>query len=229
MTLPIKRILFLLTLAGETGLVKCSRRQDEGIPKVSEAHRAARRAEIIDAALRCFRRAGYQRASMADIIQESGLSAGAIYGYFPSKQALLLATAGTVLDARRIELGIDDAGRVAGRSPAAIVETVTRGLEASGLLSMVVHTWGEAAVDSDLRQVVSGMFAHVERVVRESLERWAAGSPPATSDDQGLPRDPERLVPIVLALIQGYVLRRTLSDAFDRDAYLRATASMLPS
>ena len=50
------------------------------MPKVSEQHREARRDQIVDAALRCFSRKGFQRTSMADIIAESGLSAGAIYG-----------------------------------------------------------------------------------------------------------------------------------------------------
>ena len=49
------------------------------MPKVSQEHRDARRAQILRAAAACFERKGYQRTTMADIIRESGLSAGAIY------------------------------------------------------------------------------------------------------------------------------------------------------
>ena len=54
------------------------------MPKVTDEYRIAKREEIADAALRAFRRKGFQGASMADIIAESGLSAGAIYGHFAS-------------------------------------------------------------------------------------------------------------------------------------------------
>lgn len=48
-----------------------------------------RRTEILDAAERCFARAGFHRASMQDICGEAGMSAGNLYRYFPSKEALI--------------------------------------------------------------------------------------------------------------------------------------------
>jgi AcrR family transcriptional regulator len=39
----------------------------------------------------CFARQGYHATSMDDVVRESGLSVGAIYSYFPSKQDLFLA------------------------------------------------------------------------------------------------------------------------------------------
>lgn len=48
-----------------------------------------RRAEILDAAERCFARAGFHRASMQDICAEAGMSPGNLYRYFPSKEALI--------------------------------------------------------------------------------------------------------------------------------------------
>ena len=50
------------------------------MPKVTDEYRVARRDEIIDVAIRCFLRQGYARTSVADLVAESGLSAGAIYG-----------------------------------------------------------------------------------------------------------------------------------------------------
>ena len=48
-----------------------------------------RRAEIIDAAERCFARSGFHRASMQEICAEAGMSPGNLYRYFPSKETLI--------------------------------------------------------------------------------------------------------------------------------------------
>lgn len=49
------------------------------------------RSAILDAALRRFSIAGYNAASVDDICNEAGVSKGAFYHHFPSKQALFLA------------------------------------------------------------------------------------------------------------------------------------------
>jgi AcrR family transcriptional regulator len=61
------------------------------MPKVTEAHLEARRQQIVDAAQTCFGRKGYHQTTMQDICQESGLSPGAIYRYFASKEAIRTA------------------------------------------------------------------------------------------------------------------------------------------
>src|SRR5690349_19443486 len=58
------------------------------VPKVSVEHEQMRRQQILDAALACFSRRGYHATSMEDIVREAGLSVGAIYTYFPSKEEL---------------------------------------------------------------------------------------------------------------------------------------------
>jgi TetR/AcrR family transcriptional regulator, repressor for uid operon len=44
---------------------------------------------ILDAAERCFARAGFHRTTMQDICREAGVSPGALYIYFNSKEALI--------------------------------------------------------------------------------------------------------------------------------------------
>src|SRR5918992_5210095 len=63
------------------------------MPKVSEEHLAARRRQILDAALVCFSRSGFHRTSMQQIFEESGLSPGAVYRYFKSKDQIVEAIA----------------------------------------------------------------------------------------------------------------------------------------
>ncbi len=52
-----------------------------------------RRAEILEAAQRCFVRSGFHGASMQDICTEAGMSPGNLYRYFPSKEALIAGIA----------------------------------------------------------------------------------------------------------------------------------------
>ena len=61
------------------------------MPRVSEQHLAARRRQILDAAVALFSERGFARTSMSDVVRESGLSMGAVYRYFPSKVDLVIA------------------------------------------------------------------------------------------------------------------------------------------
>jgi AcrR family transcriptional regulator len=63
------------------------------VPKVSEEHLQARRAQILDGARRTFAREGYEGATVAKLEQEIGLSRGAIFNYFPDKWSLFIALA----------------------------------------------------------------------------------------------------------------------------------------
>jgi AcrR family transcriptional regulator len=63
------------------------------LPKVSPAYEQRRREQILEAAMACFAQHGYRATSMEDIVHQSGLSVGAIYTYFPSKEELFLALA----------------------------------------------------------------------------------------------------------------------------------------
>jgi AcrR family transcriptional regulator len=61
------------------------------MPKVDQEHLDARRQQIVDAARARFAAHGFARTSMADIVTESGLSTGAIYRYFTSKDEIVVA------------------------------------------------------------------------------------------------------------------------------------------
>ncbi len=50
-----------------------------------------RRDQILEAALNCFARTGYQGTSMDAIVAESGLSKGSLYWHFKSKRELFMA------------------------------------------------------------------------------------------------------------------------------------------
>jgi len=59
------------------------------MPKLKPEVQTARREHILDAAERSFARAGFHRTTMHDICREAGVSPGALYVYFDSKEALI--------------------------------------------------------------------------------------------------------------------------------------------
>ena len=65
--------------------------------KVSKEQVAEHRARILDAAARLFRLRGFDDVTVADVMKEAGLTHGAFYGYFPSKEALIAEAVGQAL------------------------------------------------------------------------------------------------------------------------------------
>ncbi|MGH9129185.1 MAG: TetR/AcrR family transcriptional regulator [Acidimicrobiales bacterium] len=61
------------------------------MPRLAEATKAERRADILAAALDCFSRTGYHDTTMAEVAEAAEVSKGTPYLYFPSKEALFIA------------------------------------------------------------------------------------------------------------------------------------------
>jgi AcrR family transcriptional regulator len=59
------------------------------MPKLKPDTQRARREHILDAALKCFARGGFHATTMHTICREAGISSGALYVYFDSKEALI--------------------------------------------------------------------------------------------------------------------------------------------
>ena len=72
------------------------------MPKISEERRAERREQILAGARRCFAANGYEGATVAKLEHEIGLSRGAIFNYFGSKDELFAELAAQ--DSERISL-----------------------------------------------------------------------------------------------------------------------------
>jgi AcrR family transcriptional regulator len=68
------------------------------MPRLSSEAQSARRERILDAAERCFVRTGFHAATMQHICEEADVSAGALYVYFASKEALILGLCDREMD-----------------------------------------------------------------------------------------------------------------------------------
>jgi TetR/AcrR family transcriptional regulator, transcriptional repressor of aconitase len=195
------------------------------MPKVTEAHRAARRDEIVAAALRCFAAKGYQRTSMADVIEESGLSAGAIYGYFAGKQELFAAVAGRILEARQGEL---EQQRALGEplAPGQVMATLIDGMRREPFGHVIVQLWAEAAVDPEIAELVQAVLLRVRETVRQQLVDWASAEPGRVDGDPG--EWAARVTPVMVGIAPGFMIQRAIVPGFDEAAFLAALPEVLP-
>lgn len=65
--------------------------------KVSKERVAEHRTRIMDAAARLFRQRGFDDVTVAEVMKEAGLTHGAFYGHFPSKETLIAEAVGQAL------------------------------------------------------------------------------------------------------------------------------------
>lgn len=185
------------------------------MPKVSDAHRAARKEQILDAALACFVEKGFQRTSMADIVAASGLSAGALYVHFASKQEIVIDTVRTVVGHRAAELhAMRDAGPDL-PDPIAMIRRLTSGMVDDLIdIRLLTQFWGEATTDPELRGLVENVLDGLREAFLGYLTAWAEHR--GAVDPAGWAR---RVLPVKLALTQGFVMQAALISDFDADAY----------
>ena len=188
------------------------------MPKVTDAHRAARRDEILDAAQRVFARKGYRGSSITAIIDESGLSAGAIYSYFEGKQELFHAVVERTLAVRtsQIAAGAGEQPRSAGE----LIRSVLVSMRGQPISTMAPQIWAEAAVEPETRKVVARVYEQLGRMLCAELTAWASGNPARVDGD------PEawaaRVTPVLISIVPGFMAQRMTMSDFDEDAYLNA-------
>jgi TetR/AcrR family transcriptional regulator, transcriptional repressor of aconitase len=181
------------------------------MPKVSEEHLAARRRQILDAALVCFSRGGFHQTSMQAIFEQSGLSPGAVYRYFKSKEEIVEAIAMETLGglAAAVESGPPgEPGEVLGRLLDAIDAVELRDQR----LRLALQVWGEALFNP-------GVAGLVRQAIDRLRERIAA--------ELRVP-DPEAAARVLVALAQGSVVQRDLyGDDFDPDEFRAAALALV--
>ena len=181
------------------------------MPKVSQEHRDARRAQILRAAAACFERKGYQRTTMADIIRESGLSAGAIYVYFTGKQDIVRAVAEESLSIRAetIIAQADDGAL----GPAALVAAA---VDSAAMPSFAPELWSLASRDAEVRELLVGFLGDARAMAETAVRAWAERHPEVPAAHGLGPAEWARGVgPAIVGLLAGQSLLALVDS--DRD------------
>lgn len=174
------------------------------MPRVSLAHEQAVRQRIIEAAIKVLAEVGMQRATIQDVVRESGLSVGAVYTHFKNKQELFLVACLCEVDHEKTELQrrMAELGSVSDRLLAVIDFAVENSVADAGD-NMRAHAWMVADDSLDLRQMLrdrrTEMTAFAKLVLQEAVVR---GELPAWIDA-------DAIASAFVTLLDGFMIRTT--------------------
>lgn len=196
------------------------------MPKVTDAHRAARRDQILAAAARCVAREGFHKTTMAAVIAEAGLSAGAVYGYFRSKNEIIKAIADRALGQAAHHLH-DLVEREQPVHPADAVEVFLRQVTAPiveggvDLPRIAVQAWAEAVRDPEVHALArEKMLALRDALESVVLRCRRDGTLPADLD-------PEQAAQVLFGLLPGFVLQRLILGDVTPESYVLGVRALL--
>lgn len=178
-------------------------------PAAFDADGPVNRADrILDAAELCFVRAGFHRTTMQDVAAEAGMSAGNLYRYFPSKDALVAGLAERDRTAMAQDFDV-----------LASADDVMAALRALGhkhfheepraKAILVLQIWAEATRDATFAEVAGAFESEaVGRMTAVFAQARAAGR-----IDPSL--DPHDVAVLVSTLANGLFVRRAIVPDFD--------------
>jgi AcrR family transcriptional regulator len=188
------------------------------MPKVTEEHRLARRAQIVAAARTCVVEQGFHKTTMADVIRESGLSAGAVYGYFKSKEEIVAAIAeealGTVDELFEKILTTEHPLTPLAALEAALNHAVTIAERPGGDVTRVaVQAWAEALHNPAILDIAGGKYLQLRDHFEDVVRRAQADG---TVDPD---TDPKYIAQVMFGMLPGFVLQRLLIGDVTPDTY----------
>jgi AcrR family transcriptional regulator len=174
------------------------------VPKVTQEHLDARRAEILEGARRAFAEHGYEGATVARLEEATGLSRGAIFHYFENKNDLFVELAmdmntrfGDIL----LEEGVHGAFRAMAK-------------ESPEWLAVLIETESRLRHDEDFVR----RFQAKEEGAGTRIQEWFA-----QQQAEGKLRDDVPWLEIgrfTTSLLNGLALRVAGGDPFDVEAML---------
>jgi len=190
------------------------------MPRLKPHTQQQRREHILDAAERSFARSGFHRTTMQAICREAGVSPGALYLYFDSKEALIAGIA------ERDRAAFQE--RFDGLGNAADVMEALRELanhyfvaEPAHKRLMCVEIGLEATRNPRVGEIFHAVDAHVRESFTALFQRLA---------DEGRIRpalDIPALVQVFVTIGDGLFWRRATDPTFDSETVLPAALSVI--
>ena len=202
------------------------------LPKITEKQRDARREQILTAAWKCFHSRGIHATSMEQIIREAGLSAGAVYLYFKSKEELILSAIAAQMTAVREEvlpLLEPLLGKAQPETPAEFIQQVTESIARFtsrmdfDLNAVILMCWSEAQTNPKVKSLVRDYQKGYRKFLSKLIERWQKkGHIEAKAD-------PDDIAKALLSFLLGFIAQSALiGDVKPRSLTRGINALMAP-
>ena len=199
------------------------------MPKITDERREARREQILEAARACLQEHGLEAVSMEMIITRSGLSTGAVYGYFKGKDEIINA----VISDGTAEMGRQLAPILTSPEPPPLPEFMAqllRTIAAFGQdkpggidrLLVSLHGWSHSQSDPGLKAATGTAYRRQRELLAGTVRRWQA----AGTLDPGA--DPEGVAQLLQSIILGFVAQRALAGDADVQAHAAALHALTP-
>lgn len=206
------------------------------MPRLTDATKAARRAQIIEAAISCFLEKGYTNTSMSDIIRASGLSSGSIYSHFSGKEDILISAINERLNSVK-ELYDTFPG---GAGPQDILEIIYTNLLVNENFTAMLRIRLESLHAPEIARATANIMPLLQGIIVKTLTPWAAeqlrvlheiNPDPAqrTPEQEALITDYARdTADAFMMIFQGYMLRSFFGNPKEKDHLYRVALALLP-
>ena len=177
----------------------------------------AQRERILNAAQKCFIESGFHAASMANIAETAGMSAGLMYRYFENKNAIVLAI---------IERQLRDAHESLSRQNpasdlAADLFALFRGWQARDPSVMNAALYLEMSAEGTRDPQVATAIGQADAQLHEDLKAWIAR--PREQGGLGLPADRAAARAVMLqSFVRGLAVNAVRTPGLDPALVRRA-------
>lgn len=186
------------------------------MPRLTEATAAKRRLHILTAAARCLFERGLLATSVDDVCTVAGISKGAFYSHFPSKEALIHA----VTDMLAAELGLIDDDSIAALANSVFERQIAPALPPANARFGIEITAASAS-DAGLRERNTANLERLRHAVEAAVHNLIAAGKARVDADA------EAVGWLVQAHVMGVLCRNAVWPAQDEAALRRSTQLLL--
>jgi TetR/AcrR family transcriptional regulator, transcriptional repressor for nem operon len=187
---------------------------------IRSAAKEASHERIVQAAARAIRRSGYDGTGVADIMKEAGLTHGAFYAHFPSREAMLAEAA----DRAGAESNTFAANVIASVPPENALRALMQTYLSKEHLAAIESGCPISALGSEMPRQSPEVRRAATRRIKEMIDLVARQSP-----DWGQPGAHERALVTVATMVGTLMLARAVDDPALSDALCNSTLKRLTS